>query len=245
MSFLYNAIPIPTMTREDMKEYFNVAISTSMVIFAFDGEKLRILIQKRAEEPFKGAWQLPIRYVLPNESLELNSKILLEETIPMTNTIDSYSEQLNAFGKVYRNPLGRVINVGFYCIVKMTEEDRLLAEQKGMKWAAYSEIPDLAFDHNEIIDYAKERLKRRFKRRPVGFSLLPKEFTLTQLQILYENALNKKFDKRNFRKKVFNSALLIDLDKTIETSYGKVSKLYKFDEDKYEKMSLKGYDFLF
>ena len=157
MSFLYNAIPTPTMTREDMKEYFNVAISTSMVIFAFDGEKLRILIQKRAEEPFKGAWQLPTRYVLPNE-----------ETIPMTNTIDSYSEQLNAFGKVYRNPLGRVINVGFYCIVKMTEEDRLLAEQKGMKWAAYSEIPDLAFDHNEIIDYAKERLKRRFKRRPVN-----------------------------------------------------------------------------
>ena len=182
MSFLYNAIPTPTMTREDMKEYFNVAISTSMVIFAFDGEKLRILIQKRAEEPFKGAWQLPTRYVLPNESLELNSKILLEETIPMTNTIDSYSEQLNAFGKVYRNPLGRVINVGFYCIVKMTEEDRLLAEQKGMKWAAYSEIPDLAFDHNEIIDYAKERLKRRFKRRPVGFSLLPKEFEKMSLK---------------------------------------------------------------
>ena len=233
------------MTREDIKDYFNVAISVSMVIFAFDGEKIRILVQRRKEEPFTGAWQLPSRYVLPSESLELNAKILLEETIPMTETIDSYSEQLNAFGKVYRNPLGRVVNVGFYCIVKMTDEDRHLAERKDMMWAAYTEIPDLAFDHNEIIDYAKQRLKRRFKRRPVGFSLLPKEFTLTQLQTLYEGALNKKFDKRNFRKKVFNSALLIDLDKTIETSYGKVSKLYRFDEDKYEKMSLKGYDFLF
>ena len=202
------------MTREDIKDYFNVAISVSMVIFAFDGEKLRILIQRRDEDPFNGAWQLPSRFVRPNESLELNAKMLLEETIPMTETIDSYSEQLNAFGKVYRNPLGRVVNVGFYCIVKMTDEDRRMAEQKGMMWAAYTEIPDLAFDHNEIIDYAKQRLKRRFKRRPVGFSLLPKEFTLTQLQILYEGALNKKFDKRNFRKKVFNSALLIDLDKT-------------------------------
>lgn len=183
--------------------------------------------------------------MLPSESVELNAKKLLEETIPMTNTIDSYSEQLNAFTKVYRNPIGRVINIGFYCIVKLTEEERRMAEEKGMRWATYSDVPDLAFDHNEIIDYAKERLKRRFKRRPVGFSLLPKEFTLTQLQILYENALNKKFDKRNFRKKVFNSALLVDLGKTIETSYGKVSKLYCFDEDKYEKMSLKGYDFLF
>lgn len=233
------------MTKDDLKEYFNVGISTSMVIFAFDGEQLRILIRQRDQEPFKDAWQLPTRYVLPSESVELNAKKLLEETIPMTNTIDSYSEQLNAFAKVYRNPLGRVINIGFYCIVKMTDEDLRKAQQKGMRWAAYSDIPDLAFDHNEIIDYAKERLKRRFKRRPVGFSLLPKEFTLTQLQVLYENALNKKFDKRNFRKKVFNSALLIDLGKTIEASYGKVSKLYKFDEDKYEKMSLKGYDFLF
>ncbi len=77
------------MTKDEMKEYFNVGISTSMVIFAFDGERLRILIQKRDQEPFKGAWQLPTRYVLPSESVELNAKKLLEETIPMTNTIDS------------------------------------------------------------------------------------------------------------------------------------------------------------
>ena len=125
------------MTREDIQEYFNVAISISMVIFAFDGEQLRILIQRRTQDPFKDGWQLPTRYVLPSESVELNSKKLLEETIPMTNTIDSYVEQLNAFTKVYRNPLGRVVNIGFYCILKMTEEDRRMAEEKGMKWTAY------------------------------------------------------------------------------------------------------------
>ena len=103
----------------------------------------------------------------------------------------------------------------------------------------------MAYDHNEIIDYGKERLKRRVKRRPVGFHSLPPEFTLNQLQNLYAQALNKTFDKRNFRKKIFKSQLLIDTGKTIEIQAGKISRLYRFDEDAYEKMSLKGYDFLF
>lgn len=233
------------MTREDIKEYFDVAISASLVIFAFDGTALRILIQKRKEEPFKDAWMLPSRYVKPNESVELNIKYLFEKTIGGPFSKDTYLEQLNAFAKVYRNPLGRVVDIAYYCVAKLSVEEIKKAKEKQMEWVAYDEIPDLAFEHNEIINYAKERLKRRFKRRPVGFSLLPTEFTLTQLQVLYENAMNKKFDKRNFRKKIFNSELLVDLEKTIETSSGKMSKLYKFDEDKYEKMSLKGYDFLF
>jgi 8-oxo-dGTP diphosphatase len=129
--------------------------------------------------------------------------------------------------------------------MQLTEKEFKNAEKNNCKWIKYHDVPDMAFDHNEIIDYAKERLKRRVKRRPVGFNSLPKEFTLNQLQTLYEQALNKTFDKRNFRKKIFNSQLLVDTGKTIITSQGKESKLYKFDMERYEKMSLKGYDFLF
>jgi len=230
------------MERKDIEEYFNVALSTSLVIFGFDLDKLHILLKYNDEEPFKGAYILPSKYIKPNESIDLNVRKLLISSIGSDH---AYIEQLNASGKVFRNPLGRVINIGYYGLIRYNHDEAEKFKERGLKWFAYDEIPDLAFDHNTIVDFAKERLKRRVKRRPVGFNLLPKEFTIAQLQSLYEEALKKSFDKRNFRKKIFNSKLLIDLNKTIETSSGKESKLYKFDEDKYAKMSSRGYDFLF
>ncbi len=230
------------MIQNKKAEYFNVALATGIVLFAFDLEHLKILLTRRKDEPYKGAWVIPSRYVKADESLEENIRVLLMNTIEHE---DVYLEQLNAFAKVYRNPIGRVVNIPFYGLMQLTEKEIKNAEKNGCKWLNYHDIPPMAFDHNEIIDYAKERLKRRVKRRPVGFNSLPKEFTLTQLQTLYEQALNKTFDKRNFRKKIFNSQLLVDTGKTTITAMGKESKLYKFDEEKYEKMSLKGYDFLF
>lgn len=230
------------MKREDIEEYFDVALATSLVVFGFDLEKLHILLKYNEDDPFKGAYILPSRYIKPNESIDLNVRKLLIQSI---GTDDAYIEQLNASGKVFRNPLGRVVNIGHYGVVRFDKKEEDKYKKNGLRWFSYDEIPDLAFDHNLIVDFAKERLKRRVKRRPVGFNLLPKEFTISQLQSLYEETLDKFFDKRNFRKKIFNSKLLVDLDKTKETSSGKESKLYKFDEDKYAKMSSKGYDFLF
>lgn len=230
------------MERKDIEEYFNVALATSLVIFGFDLEKLHVLLKLKDEDPYKGAYILPSKYVKPDESIDICVKHLLTESI---GNEEAYIEQLNASGKVFRNPLGRVVNIGHYGLIRYDSDESVKWSKMGLKWFPYDEIPDLAFDHNDIIDFAKERLKRRVKRRPVGFNLLPKEFTITQLQALYEEALSKSFDKRNFRKKIFNSNLLVDQEKTVESVNGKDSKLYKFDEDKYAKMSLKGYDFLF
>jgi 8-oxo-dGTP diphosphatase len=109
------------------------------------------------------------------------------------------------------------------------------------------DVPAMAYDHDSVLEYAKERLKRRVKRRPIGFSLLPKEFTMNQIQRLYECALGKSFDKRNFRRKLLKSALLIETDKmTPATAQAKrPSRLYQFDEKKYRTMTLRGYDFVF
>lgn len=229
------------MNEEERKIYFNVAICTGLVLFGFDGEDLRILIQHQHEEPFKGGMVIPNQFIRPTESVEQVVDELMREHTQVNYT---FAEQLKAFSKVFRNPIGRVVNIAFYALVKLDDDLLKYSKSRGEEWVKYSQMPDLAFDHNEIIDYAKERLKRRVKRRPIGFYLLPKHFTIAQLQKLYETALNREMDKRNFRKKIFNSQLIVDTGLT-DSSSRKVSKLYRFEEEKYEKLSLKGYDFLF
>lgn len=230
------------MSPEEKEIYFNVVLSTSIVLFGFDGDKLRILLTRHKEDPFKGGMLLPSDYVRSDEGTEKVAKGLLYR---YTKEKDIYIEQLKAFSKVFRNPLGRVVNISYYGTVKLDNKLIKYSENRGETWLEYSEIPDLAFDHNEIIDYARERLKRRVKRRPIGFYLLPEYFTISQLQKLYETALNREMDKRNFRKKIFNSQLIVETELTDNSASKKFAKLYKFDEEKYEKLSLKGYDFLF
>lgn len=228
-----------------LQEYFNFAVASSLVLFGFDGEELSILLTKKTHEPFLDAYILPGKYIRPTEGNDAAIHLLLNEKIGVDpNSI--YLEQLKAFSKVFRNPMGRVVNIAYYALVKLTPAVKAHSEKFGGVWIPYNKIPDLAFDHNDIIVYAKERLKRRVKRRPVGFNLLPKEFTISQLQLIYEKALNRELDKRNFRKKIFNSNLIIESGNYTDPNlYRKISKLYMFDEDKYEKMTLKGYDFLF
>lgn len=233
------------MTTEEKEQYFRVALCSSLVLFGFDGEDLKVLVYKKLNEPFKDALILPGKYILPHVSNDQAIHELLTEKIAYDEH-QTYIEQLKAFTKVFRNPMGRVVNVAYYALVKLTPQMIEKVKSQGGDWYPYDRVPDLAFDHNEIIHYAKERVKRRVKRRPVGFNLLGEEFTIAQLQSLYEKALNRELDKRNFRKKIFNSNLIIETGNTTSPKqHRKVSKLYKFDEDKYEKLSLKGYDFLF
>ena len=230
---------------ESLEEYFQFAVASSLVLFGFDGEELFILLTNKTHEPFKGAKILPGKYIKPSEGNDAAMHELLREKVGV-NPEEIYLEQLKAFTKVFRNPIGRVINVAYYALVKLTPEVITHSAKNESVWTPYNQIYDLAFDHEEIISYAKERLKRRVKRRPVGFNLLAEEFTISQLQTLYEKALNRELDKRNFRKKIFNSNLIVESgNHTDPNVYKKTSKLYKFDEEKYEKMTLKGYDFLF
>lgn len=225
------------------EDFFQVALASSVVLFGFDGAQLRIYIQEQTKDPHKGWLVLPSTYVLPQKSNEHVVRKLINNHLGID---DVYLEQLKAFAHVFRNSLGRVVNISFYALIKLDEDIMCKTKKLNGKWVAYNEVPDLGFDHNEIVEYAKERLKRRFKRRPVGFTLLPEEFTLTELQLLYECALGKEMDKRNFRKKIFKSDLIVETgNKTDTQQTRKIAKLYSFDQEKYQKMTLKGYDFLF
>jgi 8-oxo-dGTP diphosphatase len=225
---------------------FRVALSTSLVLFGFDGSDLQILLAKSKRAPYEGALFLPSRYIDADNDLMLSARKMFKQLFGYEDS--AMIEQLQAFGKVFRHPGGRVINVAHYALVRKGDFQASNWDENDMQWVPFIEVPDLAFDHNEIVHYAKERLKRRVKRRPVGFGLLPDEFTLGQLQNLYETALGKTFDKRNFRKKLFKTTLLIDLDRKSDgraAGQHKGSQLFSFNKEKYQKMKIQGYDFVF
>lgn len=231
-----------TLTMEEYNpNYFKVALSTSVVVFGFDGEKLLTLIGKKPHEPFFEAPTLPTAWVKPDEDVADVAREVLSSSLGKR---DFFIEQLTAFAKLYRKPEGRVVNIAHYCLVNHDYLENV--PENGYNWIEADKVPQLVYDHNEIYDYARERLKRRVKRRPIGFRLLPKEFTFNQIHELYQQALGKKLDKRNFRKKFIKSDLLHALDKTIKVEGSKKpAALYTFNVKLYEKMTLKGYDFVF
>lgn len=221
---------------------FDVALSTSVVLIAFNGEKLVALIGEKGSEPYKGAPMLPSRFVSSTQSVEEGAALLVKKVLGVEQV---YLEQLNAFAKVYRNPMGRVVNIAYYALMNWDQVKDV--KVPGYRWVCRGDIPEMIFDHNEILTMALERLKRRVKTRPIGFVLLPKRFTFNMIHALYQQCLNKELDKRNFRKKFMRSELLIDLEESIIESPGnkKPSRLYEFDQVHYEKLTLKGYDFKF
>lgn len=231
------------LTEEKKQELFNVALASSVVLFGFNGEKLQIYLKSKQKYIDDGIVALPSTYVMPKQGNEKQVRMLLNEDFDVNNI---YLEQLKAFGHVYRNPMGRVINIAFYALIKLDEATEKKTKEHDGFWVNYEEVPELGFDHNEVVEYAKERLKRRVKRRPVGFNLLPEKFTIRELQMLYESALRKELDKRNFRKKIFKSELIKETGEKTKTELTrKATKLYTFDQDKYKTMTLRGYDFLF
>ncbi len=232
---------IPAMPSKNTN-YFRVAISTSLVAFGFNNEQLSLLLKKKQGEPFKGAPCLPTNWVSANQEVEDVAQKVMQEALGQN---PFQLEQLNAFAKLYRKPEGRVVNIAQMCLVE-SEITATTPPNDGFYWNPITNIPTLIYDHNEIVNFARERLKRRIKRRPVGFNLLNKEFTIRNIHSLYEQGLNKPLDRRNFYKKLVKSDLLIDLNKTkTEVGSKKPSNLYAFNQQEYERLTLKGYDLKF
>jgi len=222
---------------------FKVALSTSLVIFAFDGDSVLYLVGKKKSEPYSGASILPSTYINGDESCEEVARFLLHDIFDVQHY---YLEQLNAFPKRYRHPEGRIVNIAHFVLVNWEEIGKATLPE-GYRWVHRDDRSEMAFDHNEIVEFAYERLKRRIRHRPLGFYLLPKEFTLKEIRHLYEETLQRELDKRNFQKKFTRSELLVPVDKKVIAAPGnkKPSQLYSFDEIQYATMTIKGYDFKF
>jgi 8-oxo-dGTP diphosphatase len=227
----------------EVDSFFKSAFSVDNIIFGFDGGELKVLLIYRGAAPYKGRWALPGDLVYPNEDLDTAAARVLEQ---LTGLRDVYLEQVKTFGAVDRHPLGRVITVAYYSLIKINAFNVTPASfAQSAKWHSISEVGELAFDHNEILDSCLKRLQRKVRTAPVGFELLPPKFTLTELQQLYESVLNapKGLDKRNFRKKILSMNLLIELPELQEGVAHRPAKLYQFDKEKYEQFVSEGYVF--
>ena len=222
-------------------DYPRAALTVDCVVFGFDEGALKILLIRRGIEPFKNRWALPGGFVLPDETLDDAARRELQEE---TGLHEIYLEQLFTFGELKRDPRERVISVAYFALVRRA--DHLPAASTDVAEAAWFElenIPALAFDHAEILKTALERLRGKIRWQPVGFELLPKKFTLSQLQALYEAILGRELDKRNFRKKLIALDLLVALDECTTASSRRPAQLFRFDQRKYQTLTRKGFIF--
>ncbi len=217
------------------------ALTVDCVVFGFDDGALKVLLIRRGIEPYQNRWALPGGFVRPDETLDAAARRELQEE---TGLREVYQEQLYTFGAINRDPRERVISVAYFALVRRA--DHLPAAATDAAEAAWFEveaIPALAFDHAKILKLALERLRGKIRWQPVGFELLPKKFTLTQFQALYEAILGRVLDKRNFRKKLLALDLLVALEEFSTAASRRPAQLYRFDQRKYQTLTRQGFIF--
>jgi 8-oxo-dGTP diphosphatase len=222
-------------------EYPRPALAVDCVIFGYDEAALRVLLIQRGAPPFEGSWALPGGFVHVDESLDEAAERELREETGVTRV---YLEQLYSFGEVDRDPRERVVTVAYFALVKLSDHKvRAATDAREAAWFDVDQLPTLAFDHDHIADVALTRLRGKVRYQPIGFELLPKKFTLTQMQRLYEIVLGTELDKRNFRKRVLAMDLLEELDEVQQDVAHRAARLYRFDEKKYKRLTKEGFEF--
>lgn len=222
-------------------EYPRPALTVDCVVFGLDADELEVLLIRRGLEPFAGRWALPGGFVRTDETLDEAARRELQEE---TGLEQIFLEQLYTFGSIDRDPRERVVTVAYYALVKLSEHSvKATTDADDAAWFAITDLPELAFDHSEIFETALARLRNKLRYQPVGFELLPKKFTLTQLQRMYEVILERPLDKRNFRKKILAMDLLVELDEVQKDVAHRAARLYKFDDRRYKKLVKAGFSF--
>jgi len=207
-------------------EYEQPSITVDLVIFTVNNEMLKVLLTKRAEAPFEGGWSLPGGFLFKGESLEAAALRVLKEKAGVPNV---YLEQLYTFGKPNRDPRTRVITVAYFALIPWENLNQPESTKiTDLKWPDVSQAPRLAFDHKEILNTAVQRLRAKMNYSNIVYGLLPEQFTLSDLQKMYEIILGSTFDKRNFRKRMLASGLLQETGKKHALGAHRPAMLYQF-----------------
>ena len=243
------------------QDHLNPNVSVDCVVFGFTGEKLKVLLIDRGQLVKKRGqnhkiYALPGNLIRDDENLDQAATRVLKELTGLDNI---YLEQLGSFGapdrlkKAYdqtwlkdirAQPDARVITVAYYSLIRSDQyEVHASSFAQEADWMDVDDLPELGFDHREIIDKAREQLNFKVKYQPVGFELLPRKFTLGQLQKLYEAILDTELDKRNFRRKILKMGFLIPLQEKQKGVPHKPARFYKFDHQKYQNYKAKDFYF--
>ena len=191
---------------KSIHQYAKPSVTTDIVIYTIKDNDLKVLLVKRAIEPFKEFWAIPGGFVQIDESLEDAAKRELEEE---TGVKDVYLEQLYSFGDPKRDPRGRVITIAYLALIN-SENIKLKpsTDVSEAEWFSVKKLPQVAFDHKQILDYSLLRIRWKFEYTNVAFSLLPKKFAISEIQKIYEIVFHQEFDKRNFAKKILSLDIL-------------------------------------
>jgi len=218
-------------------------LSIDCIIFGFQESKLKVLLVKHAEGIIKDRWALPGGFVTYNENIDTSAYRLLND---LTGVKELYLEQLQAFGSVDRYPTKRVITIAYYALTRAENYELHPGfTASDAQWFTVKEIIKLPYDHNQILNFALQRLKQKVKYEPIGFNLLPEKFTLLQLQDLYEAILETTLDKPNFRRKIMKMELLISCNEKQKGVSHRAANLYRFDKQVYDKLKNEGFIFEF
>ena len=222
-------------------EFARPALTVDCVVFGLDDEGLKVLLIERALEPFRGRWAIPGGFVRVNESL---GDAALRELQEETGLKKVFLEQLCTVGTLDRDPRERVVTVAYYALVRLSNHRvQAATDAREALWFAMDDLPKLAFDHDQILESAYERLQTKVRYQPIGFELLPNKFTLRQLQSMYEIILDRELDKRNFRKKILGMGVLTELDEVETDVAHRAARLYRFNNAEYRRLTKQGFNF--
>lgn len=216
-------------------KYPKPAVTVDCVIFGYEKNSLQLLLIKRGLEPYRGTWALPGGFVKMDETLDEAAKRELTEE---TGLQQVYMEQMFTFGAVHRDPRDRVISIAYLALVNLSDTAQVKGDTDAEEaaWYEVNELPKLAFDHQEIVKLALERLRGKITYQPIVFELLPKKFVFSDLENIYATILQSDINRRNFRTKMMATGLVEELNEYMTNVSFRPPKLYRYNRKKYEKM---------
>jgi len=205
-------------------------LAVDCIIFGFDGETLKILLIQRGFQPEKGNWSLMGGFVQAAESIDQAANRILKQ---LTGLEGVYLEQLHTYGDTGRDPIERTASVAYFALIDIHKYETQLSTEYHAEWFPLKRIPKLVFDHQDMVEGAKRRIRYKAALHPILFELLPTKFTIPQLQLLYESVFNTTIDKRNFSKRVLATGLLIKLNEKDKAGSKRGAYYYQLNMQNY------------